>query len=210
MQSELARIGQPPSAVEWFAAVRPVEPGPFPSIGARGCFLSHLEILTAASAARLGRILILEDDADFSENFQTRIGAIVERLSVRPWDMFYGGGYMDSPQVSGDELMVVDPISAIKCSHCVAFQGDAMNRVRDYLQAQLGRPPGHSKGGPMHVDGSYSWARRELGLRTLMAIPELCRQRSSRSDIAALQWWDRVAGIRAVFSLARKLRSGLG
>jgi len=64
---QLARAGLSLShpKVHLFEAVRPDEPGPFPSIGARGCFLSHLGVLKDAAMRGFDKVLVLEDDADF-------------------------------------------------------------------------------------------------------------------------------------------------
>src|SRR5690606_31802208 len=71
MSAELARLGLSfdDPKVTLFAAVRPEDAGEFPSVGARGCFMSHLGILHSALALGLRSILILEDDADFTADF---------------------------------------------------------------------------------------------------------------------------------------------
>ncbi|MEX1060616.1 MAG: glycosyltransferase family 25 protein, partial [Methyloceanibacter sp.] len=48
MQKQLSRIGW---QAEFFAAIRPDIAADFPSIGARGCFLSHLAVLKNARDA---------------------------------------------------------------------------------------------------------------------------------------------------------------
>lgn len=62
--------------IQWVAACRPHDAGGFPSIGSRGCFLSHLAVLEDASAKGFERILIVEDDVDFLKDFPE---------SFRPW-----------------------------------------------------------------------------------------------------------------------------
>ncbi|HAX77040.1 MAG TPA: LPS biosynthesis glycosyltransferase, partial [Cyanobacteria bacterium UBA11372] len=54
-----------------FPAIRPDDAGDFPSIGARGCFESHLAILKQALADRLSNVLIVEDDLKISQRFHT-------------------------------------------------------------------------------------------------------------------------------------------
>lgn len=68
MAHQLVRVGlsfDDPQVV-LFPAVRPTEPGALPSIGARGCFLSHLGVLRDALKKGARQILVLEDDANFT------------------------------------------------------------------------------------------------------------------------------------------------
>jgi glycosyl transferase, family 25 len=206
LQEELDRINLRATQVEWFAAIRPDTQEPFDSIGAKGCFLSHLSILDAAAEQNLPRVLLLEDDVDFERDFNQRMAQIVEDLQRTPWDMFYGGGRtgLDLPATGG--VIDMAPEIPIGCAHFVAFQGKAIRQVRDYLKAQLGRPRDDPAGGPMHVDGSYCWARRELSLRTLMATPDLCQQRSSRSDILGARWWDKTPGVSTAVQVLRNTK----
>ena len=189
MAAELAAIGLGPQDVTWFDAVRPEDPGGFESIGARGCFLSQLGVLRAAQERGAQGVLILEDDVAFAPGFGPRVAAITRDLAATEWDMFYGGGVAAQTQRHSAALVRIDREVPIQLAHCVAVRGGAISRVAAYLEAQLGRPPGDPAGGPMHVDGSYSWARRELGLATFMSDPELCYQRPSRSSIYEKKRW---------------------
>lgn len=204
---EFRQIGVRAGDFEWFDAVKPADRGGFESIGARGCFLSHLTILQQSVATSAERVLILEDDVSFSSDFRERLKDIVRHLDEEEWDVFYGGGRLDAPGHADAGLTRVPVEQGIGCTHFVAFRGTAIARVASYLEAQLARPAGDPAGGPMHVDGSYSWARRELELKTLMALPEIASQRSSRSDIAIGRWWDRIAGLRELVGLARAVKN---
>ena len=55
MERELNKIGLPPKAghVEFFPAVRATAVDDWPSLGARGCFLSHYAVLKQALKRRL-------------------------------------------------------------------------------------------------------------------------------------------------------------
>ncbi len=64
MIEQLERVGW---SAQFFPAVRPADAGTFPSIGARGCFLSHLALLKQATS---GHILLMEDDLNFVPQFQ--------------------------------------------------------------------------------------------------------------------------------------------
>jgi hypothetical protein len=212
MARQLKRIGTGfgSAGVRLFEAVRPQTQDDFPSIGARGAFLSHLRVLKDASAQQLQRILILEDDLDFVPDFSTRIGAVVDELKREDWSMFYAGYVLpDSLQLQSSQALVhADPSLRIQTAHFVGFRGPAIDEAISYLETLLTRPGGDSRGGPMHVDGAYSWFRQASPHRiTLLATPQLGFQRSSRSDICDLRWFDRVPGVRHTIAGLRQLRN---
>ena len=60
----------------------------------------------------------------------------------------------------------------------------------------------------MHVDGAYCWFRHaHPHFRTLLAVPELGYQRSSRTDIHDLRWFDRVPVAREAVAWLRQWRN---
>jgi hypothetical protein len=72
------------------------------------------------------------------------------------------------------------------------------------------RPGGHPDGGPMHIDGAYSFFReRNPDVMTLIACPNLGWQRSSRSDVFPNKWFDRWPVFRQLTGMARGCRSWL-
>ena len=194
-----------------FPACRPDNSGGFTSIGARGCFLSHLAILRDAGAKGFDRILILEDDLNFSAGFMERIGGITNLLEVENWHIFYGGYFLPTalPEFpAGMEVVKISPLSDIQTSHFIGFRGSAIDKVSKFLEALLGRQAGDKDGGPMHVDGAYNCFRRiNSDQTTLLAVPELGYQRSSRTDIHVLRWFDRMPGFRHAVDGLRSLRN---
>lgn len=199
MEEQLRRVGLSfdSSNVHLFPAVRPSDPGGFESIGARGCFMSHLSILKAASGAR--NVLILEDDLNFAPSLR-------DIRLPSDWNIFYGGA-LHTLQTAG-ELTVVPSNHDIQCSHFVAFNGPMIPRMIDFLEALLRRAPGDPEGGPMHVDGAYNTFRaRTPDAITLMAIPELGYQRPSRSDVAPLKWFDKIPALRGAVKAVRALKA---
>ncbi len=212
MEDQLVKVGLGGHPrVMFFPAIRPNAAGEFPSIGARGCFSSHLAILQDAAQQGLQRILILEDDLDFSRDFNARIGALCARLQQSDWGVFYGGYELLQPLAGPDaEIQSMAAEAAVRTTHFIAFQAPVMERAAAYLQAMLARPGGHPDGGPMHVDGAYSWFRRQHPeMLTLIAVPELGYQRSSKTDIHPLSWIDRTPLLRDAANLARKLKNHL-
>lgn len=198
--------------VELFPAVRPDEAGGFPSIGARGCFMSHLAVLRMAQQLGLQRVAIFEDDLDFVADFNVRIQPLLLRLSSVDWSIFYGGYHLDRP-IDGSaqgELLVVQPDLLIGTTHFVVFQGAAIAAAVHYLEAILTRPAGDPAGGPMHVDGAYNWFRRENPqFKTALATPELGVQRASRTDIHELCWYDKVPIFREGIACLRQVKNAL-
>lgn len=206
MAHELARIGLSfdDDAVTLFSAVKPAERGAFPSIGARGCFLSHLNILTDAAARNFQSIAILEDDLAFAPDFMTRVSAMLEALQQRDWSIFYGG--YEQAQFNQEGLQEVPAKMALRTTHFVCFNGPAIALTKQYLEVMSARPAGDAQGGPMHVDGAYCWLRKDMPqLKTFAAAPPLGVQRSSRSDIAPLRWYDRAPGFKQAARMGRRV-----
>ena len=59
--------------------------------GAIGCKYSHLQVISEAKKRDYGRILILEDDALFCEDFNNIFSSLVGALNIIDWDMLYLG-----------------------------------------------------------------------------------------------------------------------
>src|SRR5689334_3561173 len=66
MSQQLERLGGISGNASFFEAHRPVSRGEFPSIGARGCFESHLAVLSGARDSGAQTLLLLEDDFEFT------------------------------------------------------------------------------------------------------------------------------------------------
>lgn len=187
-----------------FKAIRPDNAGGFDSVGARGCFMSHLSVLQEARG--LDNLLILEDDLDFVPNVRELAQKALAELPA-DWGIFYGSCLTEvSP--SNTSLTKIPPSASLQCAHFVAFNGAIIDSLVQYLEAILRRPTGHADGGPMHVDGAYSRFRFDRPeMAVFAAIPELGYQRSSRTDIHALSWFDRLPGIRNIVQMVRKWRA---
>lgn len=212
MTAELRRIGLnfDHPRVQLFPAVCPDDAGPFPSIGARGCFMSHLGILNDASQSGYEKILLLEDDLNFVQDFTQRIEPLLDNLNETAWSVFYGGYRLPSEVAlkPADGLALIPHEIGIQTAHFVGLRGVAIGKAADYLTTMLGRQPGDPEGGPMHVDGAYSWFRKDNPeLATIGACPELGYQRPSRSDIFLLGWKDKIPLVRGLVRRGRKLKN---
>ncbi|MER2508663.1 MAG: glycosyltransferase family 25 protein [Amaricoccus sp.] len=214
-QAQLGRIGLSldHSRVRLFAAIRPEDKGGFPDIGSRGCFMSHLGVMTEAAAEGLGAVIVCEDDLDFSRDFVARMATILPALERLPWDIAYAGFQTVPPgePVEGHpDIRAVAPDHPIVCMHFMFYRAPALTALTAYLNRMLARPSGDPAGGPMHVDGALSRFRADHPeLRTLVVVPALGHQRPSRTDIHALAWFDRAPLVRDVVTKLRRLRARL-
>ncbi len=208
---QLARIGlsldHPKASL--FPAIRPDAADGFPTIGTRGCFLSHLSVLRQALSQGQDSVLICEDDLDFVPGALSRFSEVGSQLKSRSWNIFYGG-YDSAPpgELVAPGLVRVAPDHGIVCAHFYAVRGAAIGDLVRYLEAILTRPPGHPDGGLMHYDGALAWFRKDHPhYTTLATVPELGVQRPSRTDIHALRWFDRWPVVRSLASSLRRARS---
>jgi glycosyl transferase, family 25 len=202
MEEQLLHVGW---RAEFFRAIRPTEPAGFPSIGARGCFLSHLSVLKAAQHGQAQYIAILEDDLNFRPGFTDGWKSAMSRLASLEWSIFYPGHALDHLPAG---LSRVPPGSEIKCTHFMVINRPALKPLIAGFETILSRPPGHRLGGPMHVDGAYSTLRAQNhGLVTYAHAPALGYQRPSRTDVGNRKWFDRVGILSPIVDAARKLRT---
>lgn len=201
-------LGYEDAGVTLFAAVRPAARGGFPTIGARGCFLSHLEILRMARDAGAERIAICEDDLDFSDDFERRAPTVFDALGGESWDIFYGGFDAAAHGVDAThEVVRLDPDQKVLCTHFLALRRPAITALVPYLEAMMARAHGDPAGGPMHVDGAYTHFRADHPeMVTRAACPTLGHQRASRTDVHDLRWFDRLPVIRGAAQIYRRLR----
>jgi hypothetical protein len=211
MDEQLRRVGMSLASdgVEVFDAIRPAEAAGFPTVGSRGCFLSHLGVLKAAAAGGMNRILILEDDLNFADDFLQRMPLVVQGLQRRNWSIFHGGHRVRAPFFPDENgIARVSPQDEVEALHFVGLDARVFGSLIAFLEAQLARVPGHPDGGPMHVDGSYNLFRRaHPEFETWLAVPELGYQRASRTDIHPLQWRDRAWGVRNAVGLLRRMKN---
>lgn len=194
-----------------FPAIRPTELAGFPTLGARGCFLSHIGVLEAILSMKANTVIVCEDDLDFASDFVTRLPSVLDVLEREDWDLFYAGYTSGKVGTLVDEeanILELPPTHPVTCSHFYLLRGPAIADFRAYLSLILTRPVGHPEGGPMHFDGAINHFRRDrLDLTTFAALPTLGTQRSSRTDVHSLRWFDRTALLRDAVQVLRKLKN---
>jgi glycosyl transferase family 25 len=208
MKRQNAMLSKFAAKVYFYDAVRPTSAQNFPSIGARGCFESHLHVLRQACSDELDSILVVEDDFDFRR--AGRAADVIKRLAETDWDLFYGA-HLLRPEHAGLVAPVAPDCPVITASF-VGFRGRVLPEIVHFMEEMLKRPAGSPAYGPMHVDGAYSVFRMlHPEFRTVAAFPPLGRQRRSRSDITpsgfALDRWPLT---RSLTQLARRACNSFG
>ena len=210
MDVELARIGLSfdHPKLHLFRAMRPEAAAGWPTIGARGCFESHLGVLDQACAAGDRQILVLEDDVRWSEALLVTPAETLAALLAKDWACLYGGPIKATRTDLPPTLRVLPAEEALIGLHCVALRAPFMQAAQPMLHAMCNRPPGHPDGGPMHVDGAYNHVRRaHPDLRAVIADPGLAHQRASRTDVHDLRWFDRLPVLRSGVAALRRWRN---
>lgn len=202
---ELESVGATPV---FYAARRPQDAGGFPATGARGCFESHLGVLREAVDQRLQSILILEDDIAFAKDFRMRAPAVLALLHQENWSVFFGGYDPANPPKAAEAREALPRLQGrdeVRQTHFVALRGEAIAACAAYFEAILAQPAGWPGPGRIHVDGAYNhfwWEHPHFA--AFVATPPLAVQRASRSDIADLQWFDRLPIVRDAADWARR------
>jgi len=205
MQKQLSSVGW---QATFFPAIRPDNAADFSSIGARGCYLSHLAVLKEAKSAGVRQLILLEDDVNFAPHFAEGWQSSMRRLEALEWSVFYPGHVLETlPQ----GLSLLSPSTAVRCSHFMVVNGTAIPLLIDGLETIISRPPGHPLGGPMHVDGAYNTIRMQNpSLDTYAFSPTLGYQRPSRTDVGDLKWFDRIAALRPILKFGRRIKGIAG
>jgi hypothetical protein len=201
MQKQLSAIGW---NAEFFSAIRPNSAAGFPSIGLRGCFLSHLSVLKKARDQGASQVVVLEDDVNFARRFEERWKWSMAALEQLEWSIFYAGHPIAQLAQGFSRL---SPDTSVLCTHFMVINGHALTTIIAGLETILSRPPGHPLGGPMSPDGAYSTLRKQNpSLVTYAYFPSLGYQRPSRTDIAELKWFDRVGALMPIVDIAREFK----
>jgi hypothetical protein len=206
---QLATLGMEfvPGKVEIFAAQRPTALAGFPSLGAHGCFISHLNVLRDAQARGVESVLVMEDDCDISGKNVDTIFRLAEELKDRKWGFVYLGHVEPLPSLArGEEPGLVRFTGPLHTTHLYAAHKSTLGPLIEYLEECLLRSAGDPIGGPMHMDGALSMFRAtHPEVVTLLARPTMASQRSSRSDITVMSI-ELMPGVRQVVSAARKVK----
>lgn len=167
-----------------------------------------MAVLEQAISAGEHSVVICEDDLNFAPDFLSRLPAVLDVLGREEWDILYAGYTSDQvgePVDRGANVFRLPPAHPVVCAHFYLIRGRAITDFHDYLKLILTRPAGHPDGGPMHYDGAINRFRSARpDLVALATLPTLGTQRSSRTDIHELRWFDRTPVIRDAAMFLRK------
>lgn len=197
------------NGLSFFAAVKPETSAGFPTVGARGCYMSHLEVLKQAHEHGVNRLLILEDDVNFIKKTNDKLESMLSELSGVQWDICYLGHQLslNNPE-DGKLFQYYD--GAIQTTHSYAVKSQVLPELIAFLEAILTREPGDPLGGPMHFDGALNTFRAQNPkTKTVVLCEALTYQRPSKTDIHELFWFDKLPVIRHCVAIVRRLKNVL-
>jgi glycosyl transferase family 25 len=181
---------------------------PFPSVGARGCFHSHLAVLEEARLNRFENVLIFEDDCDFIGSIEDALGVALNALREKDWKLFFGGHEeLECDESHPEPIQLIRPGSWICGAHFVAIQRKAIELIVPFLHDEIERLAIDPIGGSRGVDAAYSrFGERFSNLHYFAAWPKLGYQRPSRTDISKPSIFDRTPGVNLFIVPARRLK----
>jgi hypothetical protein len=110
-----------------FPAVRatPAQAAGFDCPNQAGCLLSHRAIIADAKARGLSSVLIVEDDAVFTEPFRRRAARIMRTLADVRWDLFYFHGADREP---AEDRRYIRRVKGVMETHAVAVHARFYDR----------------------------------------------------------------------------------
>jgi len=127
------------------------------------CMESHIKALNMAKGQR---VLILEDDATFDENFNEKFAAFIKELP-QDWDMFYLGAVLLKVKPCND--LMVESIDT-SCMHAYCVRPDKIQEMINVAENYDG-----------HIDTAFRFHHPKI--KAYVAKPTLVRQSPSYSNI---------------------------
>ncbi|MFM6193197.1 MAG: glycosyltransferase family 25 protein [Planktothrix sp.] len=180
---QIDRLNLDSEKVIWFPGLRFTEAAGFPKASVRGCVISQYTILNQALEAGLEKVLILQDDCNFSRYFLKNQDAILQELATTEWDFAYLG-HGQTLQKASTYFVKADPKERIMLTHCCAYHRRVIPRLVELISEGAQRSPGDPRGGPMYFDGFMNFFRsRNPEVITVMASPSLAWQQASTSSL---------------------------
>ena len=215
-EEEFKKIGLniPNERVLFHTVNRPTERGGFATVGLRGCFSSHKQILEIAISDSLRNVLIFEDDISFRSIPETFDQKLIDRLDHEDWDIVRLGYCAPSARGLVGPLLAWDgnPLG----THFYAVNGRFMTRLFQYMCECESRPRGHPDGGCMGADATLNHMQfLNRDVRLFLSVPNLAHQRSSRTDVHSHQqkWLvsslDRIALLAPLSRASRRMRHNM-
>jgi GR25 family glycosyltransferase involved in LPS biosynthesis len=145
-----------------------------------GCYRSHARILENCLLAGIESVLVLEDDAVFSDDFTTQVSVFLEQVP-EDWEMLYlGGQHLDAVTIPPRQInrWVYQPYN-VNRTHAFAVRGKVfMQRLYRHLHEWDDWEPGH------HLDHHLGRLHQERTHRIYAPKHWLVGQAAGNSDIA--------------------------
>lgn len=102
-------------------------------VGATGCKLSHLKIIKNAMEKNYDKIMILEDDFLFCENFNSQLFQFLKNLKDINWDMLYLGGNNRCLPISSycipTKIKNLYKCNEVKCTHAYILDSKLFPKI---------------------------------------------------------------------------------
>lgn len=213
IKEELRNVGMDVSgSVQFFKAIRPQNKGKFPSIGARGCFESHLAMLKKAKSEGVNNLLIIEDDLQFNKLFNLDKNFYINEIGSLNWDIIYFGYHIEQSEPDSKDrgYVLLKHDMPVGATHFYAVNANMLDPLIEFLELVQSRDAGDPNGGPMHVDGALTTFRlQNPSVRTFLAKPCLGFQRPSKTDIGDVHFLDKFESIAPIVSFLRKFKRKL-
>lgn len=170
--------------VTFVDGIVPGDKARFPTLGARGCFLSHLKVLETAlaehSATGARYVTIFEDDVLLPRSFASIVSDVMRQLRGIDWHIFYWGtdNHPPTTPVPGREpLATIAPGQTITGKQAYTIRLESAPALIDHLRLGERQPlPGYS-------DGMYHEFRMKYGLPAYTHTLQPARQASFASNI---------------------------
>lgn len=133
-----------------------------------GCLLSHLGVLKLAKERGYKKFLVLEDDCDFTDDFEQKFNNFCEDFN-RDWDMFYFSGSM--PETS-ESFETYRRLISCHTTHSYAVNSRCIDELIEFTEGNINLMP---------IDSNYTHIQSKL--ECYIAFPFLTYQAEGFSDI---------------------------
>lgn len=170
--------------VTFVDGIVPADRGRFPTRGAYGCFLTHLQILETAIAEQpvtgARYITIFEDDVLLPRSFSSTVATVMRQLRGLDWHIVYWGTENNPPvsPVPGREpLATIAPQQTIIGKQAYTIRLDTVPELVNYLHFSRQKP------NPAYSDGMYHEFRMMHDLPAYTHTLRPARQASFASNI---------------------------
>jgi glycosyl transferase, family 25 len=142
--------------------------------------ISHTLVISESIDKKLKNVLILEDDVEFSDNFEN-VWETVQLNIPENWDILvFGGNHVGGYSEHSENLIRIYGSYALQC---YAINGEAMVIVRDYMSKWVNHVLTNKDKLDHSVAADYFMSHLHLILNVYCVYPNITWQRESFSDL---------------------------